>query len=185
MNVLTVSRQMGCGGDEIARTIAQTLQWEYMDHALINRAAREADVPEVALAHIDEFDLLGLRPSPQEHRAYLNQVERIIHELADKGNVIIVGCAAQMVLAGNLEALHIQIIAPIEVRIAHLMQQEAIPEAAAMERLLAGDKKRAKYLKTDYGVDWLDSSLYDVVVNTAKIQQDAIIRCLIQCLQVA
>lgn len=179
MNVLTFSRQLGSEGDRIATAVAGSLKWAYMDHALINRAAREAGVPEVALAHIDELGFLGISPSPEEQRAYLNQVERIIHELADKGEVVIVGCAAQKVLADHPRALHVQVVAPFEVRLARLMAQEAIPESAAIERLLACDKRRAEYLKKHYGVNWLDPALYDLVVNTAKLDPNSVADCIL------
>ena len=180
MNVLTLSRQLGCRGDQIAKAVAQSLKWIYMDHEIINRAAREAGVPEVALAYIDELDLLGLRPSPQQHRAYLNRVETIIQELADAGTVVIVGCAGQVILANHPRALHVQIVAPFETRLVRLMEQEDIPEAAALERLLTSDRKRAGYLKRNYGVDWLDPNLYDVLLNTAKITHETAVSCITQ-----
>ena len=180
MNVLTLSRQSGCGGDQIAQMIAQSLKWTYMDHALINQAAREAGVPEVALAQIDELDLLGLRPSPQQHRAYLNRVETIIQELAASGNVVIVGCAGQVTLASHPRALHVQIVAPFEIRLTRLVKQEGISETAALERLLTSDRKRTGFLKRNYGVDWLEPNLYDVLLNTAKLTYEAAASCITQ-----
>jgi cytidylate kinase len=169
MNVLTLSRQLGSGGDWIAREVARRLGFAYRDHEIVNRAARQAGVPEVALAHLDELGFLGLRPSPQDHRAYLNQVETILHELADHGNVIIVGCGAQVVLKHHPEAVHVQVVAPFELRLSRLMASEGISEDAAINRLTASDKKRANYLKDNYGVNWLDPNLYDLLINTKRI----------------
>jgi cytidylate kinase len=163
--------------------VARSLNWKYMDHELVNRAAREAGVPEVALAHIDELGLLGLRPSPQESRAYLNRVETIIRELADDGNVVIAGCAGQVVLANHPQALHVQIVAPFEIRIIRLMEQDGISEAAAMKRLLKSDKRRSRYLKRNYGVDWLDPSLHDLIINTARITRESAVSCIIQLMR--
>jgi len=183
MNVLTFSRQLGSEGDRIATSVAGALNWTYMDRALINRAARQAGVPEVALAHIDELGFFGISPSPEEQRAYLTQVESIIRELANKGEVVIVGCAAQKVLADYPRALHAQIVAPFDVRLARLMAQEGITESAATERLFACDKRRADYLKKHYGVNWLDPALYDLVINTAKLSPEAIINGIIAILR--
>lgn len=184
MNVLTVSRQLGSEGDWIARQIARELDWSYLDHAIMNRAAREAGVPEVALAHIDEMDFLGIKPSPQSRRAYINKVEEILHELADQGNVVIAGCAAQIVLRNQPDAGHVQVIAPLELRLARVMAGQRIAEDAALNRLFASDKRRALYLKDNYAVNWDDPSLYDLVINTQRIsREDAvpIIIHLVQC----
>ncbi len=183
MNVLTLSRQLGSEGDRIATAVAKSLKWSYMNHAIINRAARQAGLPEVALAQIDELGFLGINPSPKDHRAYLNQVESVIQELADKGDVVIVGCAGQKVLADCPGALHVQLVAPFELRLARLMAQEGISEEAAIERLIASDKRRANYLKKNYGVNWLDPALYDLVINTAKINPDDAIDCIIRLLR--
>ena len=183
MHILTLSRQLGCGGDQIAKAVAQSLKWTYMDHAIVNRAAREAGAPEVALAHIDELGLLGLRPSPQQHRAYLNRIETLVRELASEGNVVIAGCAGQVILANHPQALHVQIVAPFEIRIVRLMEQDGISETAAMKRLLKSDKQRARYLKRNYGVDWLDPNLYDVLINTAKVTHETAVSCISQLMR--
>jgi len=173
MNLLTLSRQLGSEGDWIAREVARELGFCYMDHQIVNRAAREAHVPEVALAHLDELGFLGLRPSPQAHRAYLNRVESILLELAEHGNVVIVGCGGQVVLRNHPQAIHVQVVTPIELRLTRLMALERIPEDAAVNRLTASDKRRATYLKENYGVDWLDPTLYDLVINTRTITPES------------
>ena len=183
MNVLALSRQLGCRGDEIAKSVARQLNWNYMDHQLINRAAREAKVPEVALAHIDELGFLGLKPSPQEQRAYLNQIEAIVRELARDGNVVIVGCAVQVILAQHPQTIHVQIIAPLEARVTALMIEKNISETAAMQRILTSDRKRATYLKQNYGVDWRDSSLYDLIINTTRVPPDAAVLCITELIR--
>jgi cytidylate kinase len=169
MNLLTLSRQLGSEGDWVAHEVARKLGLCYMDHQIVNRAAREARVPEVALAHLDELGFLGLRPSPQDHRAYLNAVESLLKELAEHGNVVIVGCGAQVVLRHHPQAVHVQIVAPFDVRLERLMAQESIPEDAAVNRLVASDRTRATYLRENYGVNWLDPELYDMMINTKTI----------------
>jgi cytidylate kinase len=182
MTVLTLSRQLGSEGDWIARQVARELGLCYMDHQIMNRAARKARVPEVALAHIDELGFLGLKPTPQAHRAYLNAVESLLHELAERGDVIIVGCGAQVVLRNFPGAIHVQVVAPMELRLERLMSQDRIPEDAALNRLLASDKRRATYLKENYGVNWLDPSLYDILINTKTITPERAVAGLIAVL---
>ena len=108
----------------------------------------------------------------------------IIQELANEGNVVIAGCAGQVILANHPQALHVQIVAPFEARLARLMGQQAISEGAALERLLTSDRKRASYMKRNYGVDWLDPNLYDVLINTAKITHETAVSCIAQLMSV-
>lgn len=183
MNVLTVSRQLGSEGDWISRQVARELGWSYMDHAIVNRAARQAGVPELALAQIDELDFLGIKSSPQDRRAYINQVEAILHELADHGNVVIVGCASQVVLRDCPGASHVQIIASFDLRLARIMGDQHIAEDAAINRLLVSDRKRGAYLKHNYAVDWAEPSLYDLVVNTQRISRQNAVPIIIELLQ--
>jgi CMP/dCMP kinase len=183
MNLLTLSRQLGSDGDQIAREVALNLGYCYMDHQLVNRAARRARVPEVALAHLDELGLLGLRPSPQDHRAYINAVESLVRELAEHGNAVIVGCGAQIVLRHHPQAIHVQVVAPFELRLQRLMASEKIPEDAAVNRLIASDRTRATYLKENYGVNWAGPELYDMVINTRTISPRQATDSLIALLQ--
>lgn len=182
MKVLTVSRQMGSRGDWIAREVARLLGFAYMDREVINSAACQAGIPELALVHIDELGLLGLKSSPQEQRAYLIQVERMLRELCVQGNVVIVGCGGQVVLADEPGVLHVQIIAPFEARVRQLMSEENITEEAAVKRLEKSDKSRAKYLKKNYSVDWLSSLLYDLVINTKKVPPESAIEFIVELL---
>jgi len=71
MSVITLSRQIGAGGEEVARTVARTLGLKVVDAATIFQAAREAGVPDVALAEM-EF---------QEERGLVNQVLKALREM--------------------------------------------------------------------------------------------------------
>lgn len=169
MSAITISRQMGSQGDELALHVAQHLGWRLVQRNLINQAALGAGVPHMALADIDELGLLNLRPSAKEWKAYQNQVEGIIRYWADQGKVVIVGRGGQMVLQGRPEVFHIRVIAPIEMRVAQLQQQETISAESARARLEASAKTRARYLQRSYGVQLDDPTLYHLTVNTGLL----------------
>ena len=169
MPIVTVSREMGSRGDDIAVAVAAELNLRLVGRELITRAARQAGVPEVALAEIDEMGLLGVKPSSLANRQYRETVETIVHELAGGGNVLIVGRGGQMILAGWPEVLHVRVIAPLEARIRTVVERcRVMPEAAAA-RVSASDKASAGYLRRHYGVRWNDPALYDIVINMAQL----------------
>jgi cytidylate kinase len=169
MSAITISRQMGSQGDELARLVAQQLGWRRMCRDLINQAAVAAGVPQVALAEIDELGFFGLRPSARDWRAYQREVEGLISVLADVGDVVIVGRGGQMVLRGRPDVLHVRVVAPLAVRIARLSQERNIPAEAARACLEASQKARGRYLRRGYGVNVDDPGLYHLVVNTGLL----------------
>ncbi len=169
MAVVTLSRQLGSLGFEIAQLVAQRTGYRLVWRELINQAARRAGAPEVALAMIDELNLLGLKPSPEDMQAYLSAVRIVINELADSGNVVIVGRAGQILLANRPGTLHVRVTAPVDVRVARLAKQQGIPMAAARAQIDASDHYHQTYFKKYYKLPWDGPGLYDLVINTAKL----------------
>lgn len=169
MSAITISRQTGCQGDELARLVAQRLGWQLMSRDLINQAALGVGMPHLALAAIDELGLLNLRPSSREWQVYQHEVERIIHEWADIGHIVIIGRGGQMALRGRSDVLHVCVVAPLEMRVAQLQQEKNIPAHLALARLEASDKSRVNYMKRSYRVHPDDPALYHLIINTGLL----------------
>ena len=125
MAVITLSRELGSRGDDIARLVAERLDLRLVGRDLINRAAKEAGAPEVALAEIDELGLLGVKPSALALRLYREKVAAVIHEMAAAGDVLLLGRGGQMILTERADVLHVRIIAPRAMRLA-LVQERAV-----------------------------------------------------------
>jgi cytidylate kinase len=183
MSAITISRQMGSQGDELALQVAQQLGWRLIQRNLINQAALAAGIPHMALADIDELGLLNLRPSVKEWRAYQNQVESIIRYWADKGKTVIVGRGGQMALRGRPEVFHIRVVAPFELRVAQLQQEENISTESARARLEASAKMRARYLRRSYRVQIDDPSLYHLTLNTGLLGLSQAVNLVMQAFQ--
>jgi len=169
MTAITISRQLGSRGTEIAREVADRLGYRMVWREVINEAARRAGAPEVALAAIDYLGLLELDPSEEACRAYRRAVREVIEGLAAEGDVVIVGRAGQVVLAGRPDVLNVRIVAPPEVRIERVGAQQTIPAAAARAQIQQSDRTRREYLQCAHSVDWDNPQLYDVVLNTERM----------------
>ncbi|HXV44059.1 MAG TPA: cytidylate kinase-like family protein [Anaerolineae bacterium] len=183
MSAITISRQMGSRGDELALHVAQKLGWRLIQRNLINQAALAAGVPHMALADIDELGLLNLRPSVKEWRAYQNQVESIIRYWADKGKTVIVGRGGQMVLRDRPEVFHVRVVASFEMRVAQLQREEIISAESACARLETSAKMRARYLRRSYGVQIDDPTLYHLTINTGLLGLSQAVNLVIQTFQ--
>ncbi len=183
MSAITVSRQMGSRGDELALQVAERLGWQRVCRDLINQAARSAGVPQVALAEIDELGFLGLRPSAKEWGAYQSQVERIIRELADTGDVVIVGRGGQVVLHDRPDVLHVRVVAPFEMRVARLRQKRNVSEESACACLEASDRARARFLRRHHGVRVDDPVLYHLTINTGLLDLSEAVNLIIRAVR--
>jgi cytidylate kinase len=173
MAVITVSRQLGSLGHDVARLVAEALGYRLVWREMINEAARRAGAPEVALATIDELDLLQLKPTPRARRAYTQAVEQVMQELMREGNVVIVGRAGQVVLRDAPGVLHVRIIAPVQLRAQRIAVQQEIPQSAAQAQVEASDRHRRDYVWRFFHAQWDDATLYDLIVNTAHLSPEA------------
>jgi cytidylate kinase len=171
--VVTISRQLGSRGLEIARALGISLGYRVTSRDLINQAAMRSGNPEVALAVIDELDLLGICPSPQACQAYRQAVKQVMEELLQEGQVIIVGRAGQVILQDHPQVLHVRIIAPQTERTQRVAAEQKISLESALAQVQASDRHRRNYLKRHYQVNWGDPDLYDLTLNTAKLSIQA------------
>ena len=167
MPIITLSRELGSRGDDVAVGVAEKLNLRLVGRDLLNQAARQAGVPEVALAEIDELGLLGVKPSRDALQRYRLTVEGVMSGLADASNVLLVGRGSQIVLAGRAGVLHVRVIAPRAERVQCVQERCHVSAEAAAARIDASDRARAGYLRRSYRARWDDPELYDLILNTA------------------
>jgi cytidylate kinase len=169
MAVITLSREMGSRGDEVARLVAERLGLRLVGREIINRAAKEAGAPEIALAEIDELGLLGVKPGTAALRLYREKVAAVVHEMAAQGKVLLVGRGGQVILAGQPGVLHVRMIAPRDSRIRLVQSHCRVTAEAAAARIDAADAARAGFLKRHFGVRGDEPRLYDLVINMTQL----------------
>jgi cytidylate kinase len=172
MPVVTLSREFGSRGDDVAMATAERLGLRLVGRELINRAARSAGAPEVALAEIDELGLLGVKPSSTAVRLYAQKVADVIREMAARGDLLVVGRGGQVVLADEPGVLHVRVTAPQSMRLRLVQERCRVTPEVAAARIDASDKARAAYLRRVHGVRWDAAGLYDLVLNMAHLSAE-------------
>lgn len=199
MRAITISREYGSGGGEIASRLARRLGWDLIDHAIVERTARALDTSlEVAEAHDESVQgLLAQTLNTMQYLAptgfvatapetwlsdetYRQTVERIIRAAAFRGQVVIVGRASQMILADRRDVMHVRVIAPLEQRVASVMQREGVDRHAAAARIHRKEHEWDRYLEREYHRHPDEAQLYDLVVNTARLDLESAV-ALIAC----
>jgi cytidylate kinase len=111
---------------------------------------------------------------------YLDLLTSVILEYAAQGQAMIVGRGGQMILRGRPGALHVPVIARFETRVYNLIQRDGVKWREAAHRVRMADEQRAGYMRRFYNVDWLDSGLYDLVINTDQIPANIAAEMIIQ-----
>jgi CMP/dCMP kinase len=202
MRAITISREYGSGGGEIASRLAKRLGWRLIDHAIVERTALEMGTStQEAEAH-DEYtvgrvsqvlnSMLYLYPAsmvsapPEAFLSdddYRNTVNRIVRAAAARGHVVIVGRASQVILAELRDVLHVRVIAPFEKRVAYVMQREGLDQYAAKSRIHTKDHDRARHLEMEYHQKLEDARLYDLVLNTSLLDLESAVEVICFTLQ--
>jgi cytidylate kinase len=170
MPTITISRQLGSQGDEVAQAVGERLNFRVICRDLVNQAAIRCGAPEMALAVIDDLGLLKIRPSLRARQAFLRAMDQVVRELAAEGNVVILGRAGQVILRNSPDVLHVKVIAPASLRAERVAALHQISLEAARAQVESSDRARQNYLKRYYRARWDDPELYDLIVNTARLQ---------------
>lgn len=189
--VVTISRQFGSGGGEIGRLVAQNCGLLYVDREIIAEVARRLGVQEEQAARRDEqtagaaghilealqssspFNLNyntlfkpAEAPAQAREVAYFRLTQRVILELAAKGDVVIIGRGSQFLLHGAPRTLHIYIFAPLDKRIEQVMKRFQLDRTGAKELIERRDYEHNAYLSHYYGGNQNQTYLYHLLINT-------------------
>lgn len=105
----------------------------------------------------------------------ISLIRAAINAAYERGEVLIMGRGGQVVLEDKPNVLHVRLVAPFESRLATLQAETKLTAAAARRHIVQRDRATAEYLSTFYGVDVDDSTLYHLILNTAKTGVDGAI----------
>jgi cytidylate kinase len=173
MAIITIARQMGSLGNEIAANVAQRLGYTLVDQAKLQRAAEDYGMLRSELEEVHERrPTLVTRYLTMRHRAYLDMMQTIIYQYARADDVVILARGATMLLSDVPSALHVNVFAPFERRVEVVMGREDIARPIAEQIVRESDQDRAGYMRYLFDHDWMDPLLYDVMINTHAITRE-------------
>ncbi len=193
VDIITISREYGAGGSDLARALGTRLEWPVLDRNLVNLVAERlrCDLPTVE--EMDEhpptlsarFIANALLIQPPEllypvdiHNTLLDadsiaQAARmVIEEAAQSPPLIVVGHGAQCLFRGRPGALHLRLVAPLEDRVRRLLPHRGNAAIFATQARQMDDQ-RAAYVRRHFHTDVRDPLLYDLVINTGRVTIEA------------
>ena len=180
--ILTVEREFGSGGGDIAAALAERLHWTLWDNALTERIASLANVDHRAVLSCDErthgaFHRLAKAfwrgsyepqmrfDQPFDADVMVEFSKRVLEEEAAKGNCIFVGRGSPYFLRGRADTFHVFLYAPRAEKLRRL--EKRMTRAEAEDQLDKVDAERIDFVKRYFGADWPTRALYNLMINTS------------------
>lgn len=187
---VTVSKQLGSNGVELARELGRELDWQVFDREIVASIAAQTKMRDAVLSRLDERaisafnDYLAqmLVPNDPGQLAYLAKLVSVIWGLARQGNAIILGRGANWFLNARF-GLRLRTIAPLEIRAARVAREEGIGLAEAGRKIKEHEAKQAAFIRQVYGREIDDPLGYDIVLNTGDVELGVATRIALQALR--
>jgi cytidylate kinase len=192
IRIITVDREFGSGANIIAEQVAARLGWKLWDQRLTDEIARRMDCERHAVEEREE------RRDPAHYRFFkaflrgsfegtvntrrMNLVdadciretaEKIVKEVAEAGDCVIVGRGAAYYLGDRHDALHVFIYALFDDKVRNIQatgktDQEAIKLAEEV------DVDRSVFIQQYFHVDWPERQRYHLMINASMGQELAV-----------
>ena len=112
-------------------------------------------------------------------------ITTLMQDLGQTGRAVIVGRASQVILADHPAACHVKIVAPFAQRIEVLMDAREMDRENAQKLAAQHDDWRKAYLRNAHNADWDDPLLYDLTINTGRVDADAAVDMIVNYMRSA
>lgn len=186
--IITIGREFGSGGRELGRRLAEELHIDYYDRELLTEIAKHTSLAEEYIQNVVERQPHSLMPITigrsfacgedyvlKQVQAIYQAQSKIIRDLADKSDCVIIGRCADYILREQ-NPFRIFVYADMQSRVRRCMERrtdgETQTEKQMIKQIRAMDKNRARYYEFYTGLKWGDKFNYDLCINTS----DAVIK---------
>lgn len=196
INIITIEREYGCGGGDIAQLLANQLAWKLWDQRLTEEIARLANCSKAVVeAREERNDPLYYRlfksflrgsyegsiNAPKlnlvDSETILKTTRRVVEHAAERGNCVIVGRGSQQFLKSRSDTLRIFLYAPREDKVRRLLARGK-SETEAEELVDSVDGERSDFIKKYFNAEWPDRAVYHSMINTV-IGDEAVVHMIL------
>ncbi|MEW5700888.1 MAG: cytidylate kinase-like family protein [Candidatus Zixiibacteriota bacterium] len=180
LRVITVSRETGSGGRTLAARLARRLNFEFVDRQILDLLIENTGARERLIASLDERTRSGidlwvegiLTGRYVDRSEYRHLLAQTITTLAEHGDAVILGRAANVILRGR-GGLHVRVVAPRAQRIDNLVGPGHLVPAEAEKRVTRMDDERRRFYAQGFGADIDNARDYHLVINSGQMPLDA------------
>ena len=179
--IITIGREYGSGGREIAAMVAEKLGIPFYDDAVIEKATEASGFSSTHFEDVEKNArnsfLYSIVRGIQYHNSntgiwsledsiYMTQA-KVIREMAQGGSCVIVGRCSDYILADDPDLIKVFIYAPIEVRAKHCIKRDGLDPDKAIEIIKGKDKRRQNYYNYHADTKWGEASNYNVCIDSS------------------
>ena len=176
--VIVIGRQYGSGGHDIGKALAEKLGYDFYDNEIIQMAAGSTGYDPQFIKDRGEnmtnsflYDLMSQmyvysenQESPQDE--IFESEAKVIQNLAEKGNCVIVGRCADYVLRDQPDTLKVYLHASEDFRMERIMKTENLSREDALQKIRKMDRRRSDNYRYYTRRIWGRAQNYDLTVNT-------------------
>ena len=187
---LTLSREHGAGGSEIAHRVGDVLGWQVLDSEMLDHMAEKYGTPRSLLEYVDEKRVswleslfnswAGQRGLTQE--AYVHRISQLMLLAAHHGNVVIVGRGGRFILPRE-RGLSVRILAPLDFRAEQVMLARGIKFDEAMRLIQKVDRERQAFQTQYFHHNTTDPHEYDLLINVEKLDQEDTVELIVSAIR--
>lgn len=181
--IITIGRELGSGGRELGKRLADKLGFAYYDNEIITEIASKTELAESYIKNVVERNPISAFPITIGHSFYVHtanleqttniyvEQSNIISEMADKSDCVIVGRCADYILRER-NPFRVFVYASPKSRVERCRTKasegEAISDKQLWRNIRRVDKHRARYYMFYTGRKWGDKNNYDICINTTN-----------------
>jgi cytidylate kinase len=174
--IVTISRQSGAGGVEVARAVAERLRFALYDRELVEAVARNSRVLDAIVEEVDERTRTAIEAGVREiltgttltYGDYISQLGRVVLHIVRQGQAVILGRGAHHIIEGRYR-LAVRLVAPLDKRVQRKQQLMGTSAEEARAEVLRVDRERQAFAQLHFSADDDNPMSYDLVVNTGSM----------------
>ena len=170
MAVIAMTQEMATLGKDVALGVCEALGLQQVRHEVGDVVAGRMSVKKSLIRRIREGKASKVEKWAADEKTISIFTAEEVYDLAVKGNVLIRGWGATLLLGHVPHVACIRVCAPLDVRVRRLMERlETDDEELARHEIKNDDAARAARMGEAFNVDWGDPTLYDLTINTERV----------------
>ena len=191
--IITIGRQHGSSGREIARLLAEKLNYKCYDKEIVDEAANHSDFSRDLIAAFDEKRMsafilhaggYGLNENFRLNMQVVSAQFEAMRNIADKGNCIFVGRCADYILRDHDDLVSVFILGDMDERLKCLERRQGLDEAEARKKIKEVDKDRSSFYRYYSDQTWGDAQNYDMCINSSKLGVEGTVQVILDYIKV-
>ena len=182
MAIITISRELGSMGSEIAQILEQKLKYRIIDKETLT-----AELFQQGFTDMKKYD--EKQPSlynrfTSENYIYIHFLQSALYKFAEKGRCILLGRGGQYFFCDLPGTMKIHVITPYKLRLQRIKVRFSCESPKAEKIMQTSDRERSGFYNFFFNIDWHDSRLYDLVINTQHLSPKKAVEIIIDALPV-